>query len=56
MLGFLAMNNEAEYEAIIVGLRMAVTLEITGLKVRYDRRWWSTKSTESMRLKANEWM
>jgi len=31
-LGFSATNNEAEYE-VIIGLRMAATLEITGLEV-----------------------
>ena len=30
------MNNEVEYEADIVGLRMAVTLRITGLEVPCD--------------------
>jgi len=32
-LGFRATNNEAEYEAIIVGLKMATTLEVTKLEV-----------------------
>ena len=34
--GYPAMNNEAEYEVDIAGLRMAMTLGITGLEVRCD--------------------
>ena len=30
---FLATNNEAEYEAIIAGLKMAATLRVIGLKI-----------------------
>ena len=30
------MKNEAKYEATIDGLRMAATLRITGLEVRYE--------------------
>jgi len=32
----LASNNEAEYEAVLAGLRMAITLGVTGLEVRCD--------------------
>ena len=32
-LSFSASKNEAEYEAVLVGLRMAITLGVTGLKV-----------------------
>ena len=32
----LDMNNEAEYKAVSAGLRMAATLGITVLEVRYD--------------------
>ena len=35
-VGFPATNNEAEYEAVIVGLWMAVTLGVTGLEVYCD--------------------
>ena len=35
-LGFPASNNEAEYEAVLAGLRSAITLRVTGLKVRCD--------------------
>jgi len=32
-LDFLAFNNEAEYEKVLAGLRVAITLGVTGLKV-----------------------
>jgi len=32
-LGFPATNNEAKYKVVIVGLRMAATLGVTGLEV-----------------------
>ena len=35
-LGFQTTNNEAEYEAVIVGLKMATTLGVTELEVRCD--------------------
>ena len=35
-LDFLASNNETEYEAVLTGPRMAITLGVTGLEVRYD--------------------
>ena len=35
-LGFLASNNEAEYEAVLARPRAAITLRITGLEVRCD--------------------
>ena len=35
-LGFPAINNEAEYEVIIAGLKMIATLWVTGLKVQSD--------------------
>jgi len=35
-LSFLATNNKAKDKAVIVGLRMAATLEITGLEVCCD--------------------
>jgi len=33
---FPASNNEAEYEAVLAGLRMAMILGVTGLKVQCD--------------------
>ena len=33
---FSASNNEAKYEAVLAGLRMATTLGVMGLEVRYD--------------------
>jgi len=33
-LRFSATNNEAEYDVVIAGLRMAITLGITGLEIR----------------------
>ena len=35
-LDFLTTNNKAEYEVVIAGLRMAMTLEVTELEVRCD--------------------
>ena len=35
-LGFPASNNEAEYEAVLAGLRMATILRVTGLEVQCD--------------------
>ena len=35
-LGFPTSNNEAEYETILAGLREAITLRVTGLKVQCD--------------------
>ena len=35
-LGFLASNNEAEYKAVLAGLRAAITLGVTGLKVHCE--------------------
>ena len=35
-LGFPTTNNKAEYEAVIVGLRMVATLRVTKLEVRFD--------------------
>jgi len=35
-LGFPASNNEAKYEAVLVGLQMAITLGVTGLEVHCD--------------------
>ena len=35
-LGFPATNNEAEYEAVIAGLRMAILLKVQTLEVRCD--------------------
>ena len=32
-LGFPASNNEAEYKVALTGLRAAITLRVTGLKV-----------------------
>jgi len=31
-VGFPASNNEAKYEAVLVGLRAAITLGVTGLE------------------------
>jgi len=36
LLGFLASNNEAEYETILVGLRIETTFGVTWLEVRCD--------------------
>ena len=38
--GFLATNNEAEYEAVIAGLKITATLGVTGLEVCFDHYWW----------------
>ena len=35
-LGFLATNNEAKYEVIIAGLKMAILLKVQTLEVRCD--------------------
>ena len=35
-LGFAATNNEVEYEVVIAGLRIAMTLGVTGLEVCCD--------------------
>jgi len=35
-IGFSASNNEAEYEAVLAGLRAAITLRVMGLKVHCD--------------------
>ena len=35
-LSFPASNNEADYEAVLAGLRAAITLGVMGLKVRCD--------------------
>ena len=35
-LDFWASNNEAEYEVVLVGLLMAITLGVTGLEVQCD--------------------
>ena len=35
-LGFLASNNEAKYEAILVGFQAAITLRVKELEVRCD--------------------
>jgi len=35
-LGFPASINEAEYEAVLAGLRITTTLGVTGLEVRFD--------------------
>ena len=35
-LGFPASNNRVEYEAVLVRLRMAITLGVAGVEVRCD--------------------
>ena len=35
-LGFPVSNNKAEYEAVLVGLQVAITLGVTGLEVHCD--------------------
>jgi len=35
-LGFAATNNKAQYEVVIVGLRMAMTLGVTGFEICCD--------------------
>ena len=39
-LGFLATSNEVEYEVIIASLRMATTLGVLRLEVRWIHYWW----------------
>jgi len=38
-LGFPASNNEAEYEAVLAGLRAAITLGVHGSKFSATPRW-----------------
>ena len=35
-LGFIASNNEAKYEALIVGLKKAIILGVQNLVINYD--------------------
>jgi ribonuclease HI len=35
-LGFPSTNNEAEYEAMLAGLRLAICMRVKGLSVRVD--------------------
>ena len=37
-LGFQASNNEVEYEAFLVGLRAALSLEVADLEIHSDSR------------------
>ena len=37
-LGFKASNNEAEYEALLVGLRVVLSLGVADLEVYFDSR------------------
>jgi len=43
-LGFLATNNEAEYEIVMAGLRIATTLGVTSSRFAATRHWWFPKS------------
>ena len=48
-LNFLTSNNEAEYEAILVGLDLALTLTAIKVEVEVIRSLWSDRSNESMK-------
>ena len=49
-LGFQASNNEVEYEAFLVGLRAALSLEVADLEIRSDS-WLVVSQVEVLRTK-----
>ena len=53
ILGFPVTNNEAKYEAVIVGLRMATTLGVTGLEICCDSTLVVCQVNANMQLRMN---
>jgi ribonuclease HI len=51
-----ATNNEAEYEALIHGLRIVTSLRIKQLLVYGDSAWSSIKSTKTGTIPKTTWM
>jgi len=47
--GFKATNNQAEYEALLVGLNLTYDMGAREVVCKSDFRLWSTKSRESSR-------
>ena len=54
-LEFPASNNEAKYETLIAGLRLAMAMEISRSGSTATHNWLSTKSTRTTKLRARAW-
>ena len=53
-LGFRATNNEAEYEAVIAGLKMEATIKIAKLEVRCDSLYIASQIKEEYTTKDDQ--
>ena len=54
-LGFSASNNESEYEAILVGIELAVTVSADRLLIRSDSQLVVGQVTKNMNRETPEW-
>ena len=53
-LGFRASNNETEYEALLVRLRVVLDMGAWEVKVYLDSRWWLAKCRAVLKPRKNE--
>lgn len=54
-LEFIATNNKEGYEAMIVGLKLAKELGITGIYIYSDQSWLYTKLPGSFKKNVHDW-